>query len=126
MPHNDKSIHHRMRMMNPGDEFIVPIKDFTKVRAAAHYIKKDWDIIVRYHVFTDKDCARKVRVWLPDDAEAKRLSEMHMASFSKCRASMTRTLTQLKKLCDEYAENISNWLPSGLEYIQHNEEEERD
>lgn len=126
MPQKDDSINHRMRMMNPGDEMIVPAKDYLKVRCTAHYIKKDWNVVIRYHIFEDADCVRKVRVWFPTDADNERMKEARLASIIKCRSSMTRSLKQLKKLCEEWEENVSDWLPEGLEYTNNNGKEERD
>ena len=117
MPRNDQSVFHKVRMMNQGEDLLFPESDYSKIRTTASTLKKLYGAVIKYHVFTDTDGCRKVKVRYPTEAELIKLEKKKKRGLLGHKKSMTYSLEQIKLLCKEQHESISKWLPSELKYV---------
>lgn len=114
------SVHYRMKMMDPGDELVVPFSRYSAVRTSKHVLRKDWGVnyIVTLSNNLEPD-ERTITIYRPTDEEWKaRMLDMNGRSPEALCIKHRKTIEQywgyIEEICKKYGLKKKDFMPRNM------------
>lgn len=127
MPVDDNSVHHRMRMLNPGETFEVPFSDYGKVRAAEHILRRDFGLNVTHTlVGGPRDPDRKIVIhrYAPGEDPTPQQELKRKSRIMLHENMLEYHIREVFRLCPECRKKIASSISKLIKTLNEKEETE--